>query len=41
MDLNTALEEMEAAKAALTDSEHGVFEGWYDTDDKFEMDNRI
>ncbi len=41
VDLNTALEEMEAAKAALTDSEHGVFEGWYDTDDKFEMDNRI
>ena len=40
-DLTVALEEMVAAKSALTDSEHGVFEGWYDTDDKFEMDSRI
>lgn len=40
-NLTVALEEMKAAKAALKESEHGVFAGWYDTDDKFEMDNRI
>lgn len=40
-DLTTSLDEMEAAKKALTDTEHGVFDGWYDTDDKFEMNNRI
>lgn len=40
-DLTIALDEMKAAKAALKESEHGVFAGWYDTDDKFEMDNRI
>lgn len=40
-DLTAALAEMEAAKQALLDTEHGVFEGWYDTDDKFEMNNRI
>ena len=39
--LKTAYEAMKAAKAALTASEHGVFDHWYDTDDKFEMDARI
>ncbi len=40
-DLIASLAAMKSAKKALTDSEHGVFEGWYDTDDKFEMDRRI
>lgn len=40
-DLMASLEAMKSAKKALTDSEHGVFDGWYDTDDKFEMDRRI
>lgn len=40
-DLSTSLEEMKAAQAALLESEHDVFDGWYDTDDKFEMNNRI
>ncbi len=40
-DLTTALEEMKAAQAALLASQHGVFDTWYDTDDKFEMNNRI
>ena len=39
--LKTAYEAMKAAKAALVASEHGVFDHWYDTDDKFEMDARI
>lgn len=41
LDLSTALEEMKAAQAALEESAHDVFAGWYDTDDKFEMNNRI
>ena len=40
-DLSRALTEMKAAKAALTASEHDVFDGWYDTDDKFDMDGKI
>lgn len=40
-DLSRALTEMKAAKAALTASEHDIFEGWYDTDDKFDMDGKI
>ena len=39
--LKTAYEAMKAAKAALVASEHGVFDHWYDTDDKFEMNARI
>jgi len=39
--LKTAYEAMKAAKAALIESQHGVFSTWYATDDKFEMDARI
>lgn len=39
--LKTAYEAMKAAKAALIQSQHGVFSTWYATDDKFEMDVRI
>ena len=40
-DLSTALDEMKAAQGSLLESEHDVFDRWYDTDDKFEMNNRI
>lgn len=40
-DLLQALTEMKAAKAALTASEHDIFDGWYDSDDKFDMDAKI
>lgn len=40
-DLVVSLAEMKAARDALLASQHGVFANWYDTDDKFEMNNRI
>ena len=40
-DLSVALGELEAARNALLKSEHGVFRGWYDTDDKFDMRGKI
>lgn len=39
--LKTSYEAMKAAKQALIDSQHGVFNTWYATDDKFKMDARI
>lgn len=40
-DLSTALDEIKAAKKALTDSQHGIFSNWYASDDKFKMDEKI
>lgn len=39
--LTQSLAEMQAAKKALTDSQHGVFATWYAPDDKFAMDAKI
>jgi len=39
--LSAAYEAMKAAKAALIKSQHGVFDTWYATDDKFELDAKI
>lgn len=40
-DLTTSLDELKAAREALLASEHGVFQGWYDTDDKFNFPDRL
>ena len=40
-ELAIALDAMIAARDALLASQHGVFAHWYDSDDKFQMNNKI
>ena len=40
-NLALSLEEMKAAKKALTDSQHDIFSTWYASDDKFAMNAKI